>query len=78
VQIHVSNPDAFEPFRTGLLLLDTIRKSCEQLEFRPMINLLLGTDALRHSDFDAETFIANEQKKVEAFKRDVEKYFLYE
>jgi uncharacterized protein YbbC (DUF1343 family) len=78
VQVHVTAPDAFEPFHTGLLLLDTIRKNCEQFEFRPMVDLLLGTDALRQSGFDAETFIAEEQKKVEAFKRDVEKYFLYE
>jgi uncharacterized protein YbbC (DUF1343 family) len=84
VQIHVTDPDAFEPFRTGLLLLDTIRKSYEQFEFRASsgekwtIDLILGTNALRQSGFDAETFIAEEQKKVEAFKRDVEKYFLYE
>jgi uncharacterized protein YbbC (DUF1343 family) len=74
----VTDADAFEPFRTGLLLLDTIRKTCEPFEFRPMINLLLGSDALQQDGFDAEPFIANEQKKVEAFKREVEKYFLYE
>jgi uncharacterized protein YbbC (DUF1343 family) len=78
VQIHITNPDAFEPFRTGLLLLDTIRKNCEQFEFRPMVDLLLGTDALRQSDFNADTFIADEQKKVDGFRKGVEKYFLYE
>ena len=84
VQIHVTNPDAFEPFRTGLLLLDTIRKSYEQFEFRASsgekwtIDLILGTNALRQDGFDAETIIADEQKKVEAFKTSVEKYFLYE
>ncbi|MBQ7398507.1 MAG: DUF1343 domain-containing protein, partial [Clostridia bacterium] len=84
VQIHVTDPDAFEPFRTGLLLLDTICKTCEPFEFRASsgekwtIDLILGTNALRQSGFDAENFIAAEQKKVEAFKRDVAKYFLYD
>ena len=78
VQIHVTDADAYEPFRTGLLLLDTIRKTCEPFELRPMIDLLLGTDALRRDGFDAEAFIADEQKKVEAFRASVEKYFLYE
>ena len=77
VQLHVTDADAFEPFGTGLLLLDTIRRSYEQFEFRPMINLLLGTDAMQQEGFDANTFIANEQKRVEAFKASVEKYFLY-
>ncbi len=78
VQIHVTDADAFEPFRTGLLLLDTIRRNCEQFEFRPMINLLLGTDAMQQEGFDADSFVTDEQGKVEAFKREVEKYFLYE
>ena len=43
-----------------------------------MIDLLLGSDALRQENFDAENFIADEQKKVEAFRASVEKYFLYE
>ena len=78
VQVHVTDADAVMPFKTGLLLLDTIRKNYEQLEFRSMIHLLLGSDALSQENFDAENFIAAEQKKVEAFKQDVEKYFLYE
>lgn len=78
VQIHVTDVDAFAPFKTGLLLLDTIRQNYEQFEFRPMINLLLGTDALQQESFDANTFVSDEQKKVDDFQKSVEKYFLYE
>ena len=84
IQLHVTDADNFEAFRTGILLLDRIRKTHAEFTFLywersgvHFIDHLLGTDALRSSDFDAEQFIADERKRIDEFLPRLEKYKIY-
>ena len=90
-QIHITNKAQFEPFKLGLELVDHIRKTHSEFRFRDesedaeiakeqkiFIDLLLGSRALRLSDFDAESFMAEENLKLAAFNQRAKKYWLYE
>lgn len=84
IQLHITDPDSFEAFRTGILLLDRIRRTHTEFAFLyweksgvHFIDHLLGTDAVRSSDFDAEQFIADERKRIDEFLPRLEKYKIY-
>ncbi len=83
VQLHVTDPERFDGFRTGLRLLDTLRRTSPDFAFletkpgRFFIDLLAGTDALRAPDFEPEAFIGAGRPAVEAFRRDREGVLLY-
>ena len=82
-QIHITDPDAFEPFKLGLLMLDYIRKTHSELTIRDVdkdnafINLLLGTDAFLRDDFDAERFIEAQEQPLKDFRKQIKQYFIY-
>ena len=82
-QIHITDPDAFEPFKLGLLMLDYIRKTHSELTIRDVdkdnafINLLLGTDAFLRDDFDAERFIEAQEQPLKDFREQIKQYFIY-
>jgi uncharacterized protein YbbC (DUF1343 family) len=84
IQLHITDPDSFEAFRTGILLLDRIRRTHTEFAFLyweksgvHFIDHLLGTDAVRMPDFDAEQFIADERKRIDEFLPRLEKYKIY-
>ena len=77
-QIHITDPDAFEPFTFGVFMLDYIRKTHSELEFREaFLNLLLGTDAFLREGFNAEKFVEEQKKAHESFKNQIKQYFIY-
>ena len=82
-QIHITDPDAFEPFTFGVLMLDYIRKTHSELKIRDVqserafINLLLGTDEFLRDDFDAESFVNKQRQSLKSFERQIEQYFIY-
>ena len=77
-QIHITDPDTFEPFTFGLFMLDYIRKTHSELKFRePFLNLLLGTDAFFDKNFNAESFILHTKEVLKDFSTVADKYFLY-
>ena len=82
-QIHITDPDEFEPFAFGVYMLDYVRKTHSELKIRDeeseraFINLLLGTDEFMKKDFDAENFISRQKKVAKEFSKSTEKYFLY-
>ncbi|MDP4153007.1 MAG: DUF1343 domain-containing protein [Bacillota bacterium] len=82
VQLHITNRDVFESFKTSLLMLDFIRKNYNEFEFleirsRKTIELLLGTDAIFRDDFEPLPFIESEKKKLDIFKKEAQKYLIY-
>ena len=84
LQLHITDLQAFQSFRTSLLLMQVIRDTHEAFAFPKRkdmdayhIDLLLGKDTLRKADFDPETFIAREQAAIEAFMPQVAPYYLY-
>lgn len=84
LQLHITDRKAFQSFRTAMLLLQNIRNTHEEFAFTPRkdmdayhIDLLLGKDTLRRTDFDPEAFISEEQEKIAAFQPSVEPYYLY-
>ncbi|WP_113674100.1 exo-beta-N-acetylmuramidase NamZ domain-containing protein [Vallitalea guaymasensis] len=85
IQIHVMDRNSFEPFKTGLYLLDEIKNSNKEFEWlKPFkegghhfIDLLLGTDEIRKKEFDAEEFIEKQRKKIMDFDKVLKKYYLY-
>jgi len=83
VSLHVTDPDAFEPFTVGLVLMDEIRKSCEEFEFlchgsSHFIDLLLGTDEARAEDFSPLGFVEKEKKKIISFAEKFNETRLYD
>ena len=77
-QIHITDPDSFEPFALGVLMLDYIRKTHGELKFREeFLNLLLGTDAFFADDFNAESFIEAQSSAHKSFLRQTKGYFIY-
>ena len=82
-QIHITDPDSFEPFALGIFMLDYIRKTHSEFKIRDgkseraFINLLLGTDEFMREDFDAESFILKQKADIVRFLSDCRKYFLY-
>ncbi len=84
-QLHVTDRKSFEPFRVGLTILDEIRKTHDEFDFLYwpksdvyFIDRLLGSDEYRKKSPDVDTFISKEQKKVDAFMKNAEQYFLYD
>ena len=85
IQLHVTDPDLYEPYRTGLLLLDRIRRMHTAFEFRVssdgtsyFIDKLAGTDALRCADFDPIAYLEAQKPLLEKFKEKAKNYYLYE
>ena len=82
-QIHVTDPDRFEPFALGVLMLDYIRKTYSELEIRDagseraFLNLLLGTDEFMRADFDGERFVEKQRENAQTFLKNASKYFIY-
>ena len=83
IQIHITDPDSFEPFALGLFMLDYIRKTHSELKIRDeqsekaFINLLLGSDDFLKDGFDAEKFILEHKAKINEFSQRTSKYLIY-
>ncbi len=79
LQIHVQNRNEFEPFKLGVYLVDAIRRNCPEFEFLEanFIDKLLGTDAIRKADFDADAFLKSTQAPLQAWKEKVNPYLIY-
>lgn len=83
-QMHITNRETFQSFRTALLLIHHIRHTHEEFEFRfrkdgiaYQMDLLLGQDTMRREDFDPESFMEEEKAKIEAFLPQVKPYYIY-
>lgn len=83
LQIHITDPDTFEPFALGVLILDYIRRTHSELKIRDgeseraFLNLLLGTDEFMRSDFDAEAFLERSKRELSGFESVAKGYYLY-
>ena len=84
LQLHITDRNSFQPFRTAMALIQHIRQTHEEFEFRFrkdgiafQMDLLLGTDAMRREDFDLDAFMAEEEEKIAAFMPRVKPYYLY-
>ena len=77
IQLHITDREAFEPFATGIRLLEAIRKTHSEFEIDPSITKLIGSDEILTDDFDAESFIKREQQKVEEWQKLSQKWQLY-
>ena len=84
VQLHQTDARIFDPFRTGLCLLDAILHATpafcflETMPGRFFIDLLAGTDALRQPDFSPEAFLAAGAEAVSGFRDARRDILLYE
>lgn len=82
-QIHITDPDSFEPFSLGIFMLDYIRKTHSEFKIRDaesqraFINLLLGTDEFMCEGFDVEKFLLKQKAEHDSFLNESSKYFLY-
>ena len=85
LQLHITDREVFQPFRTALLLIQHIRKTHEEFEFSYrtdidcyQMDILLGKDDFRREDFDPERFIREEQAKIDGFLPNLQPYYMYE
>ncbi len=77
IQLHVTDRDAFSPFAVGIRLLDAIGKIHPELEIKQSIVNLIGTDDIFRSDFEPESFIAHQQKRVDEWQALSKKWYIY-
>jgi uncharacterized protein YbbC (DUF1343 family) len=80
LQIHITDPDSFEPFDLGIFMLDYIRKTHKEFSFRTdvdFLSLLLGTDEFYFENFDAERFVVRQKDALQDFSKNVRKYLIY-
>lgn len=83
VQLHVTDRAAYDPFLTGLCLVNTIRREYKEFEFietgggKHFIDLLLGSDAMRKPGFDVGEFIAANKTKLERYLDQRHAYLIY-
>ncbi len=87
VLLHVTDPHAFAPVETGIVLLKEIR-GCYPKEFaflppkreggRSMIELLYGNDRILRDDLTAEDLLSECKKDSAAFEERKRPYLLYE
>ena len=84
LQVHITDREQFQSFRTGLLLIQHIRSTHEEFSFRHSqktglytMDRLLGKDDFRRDDFDPDQFIAEEAEKIAAFVPSLKPYYLY-
>lgn len=86
IQIHITDRNSFQPFKTGLYILDEIRRNCSEFQWlKPykegghhFIDLLLGTDEIREMDFNIEKFLYEQSRRVSKFSDKISKYRIYE
>lgn len=81
VQLHVTDPRAFDPLRTGLeMLVSAHRRWPERIGFRDSFELIAGTDRLRKdllAGRDAATIADFWRPDVEEFRAARESFLLY-
>ena len=77
IQIHITDREAFSPFALGIRVLDTIRKTHKEFEITPDIVKLIGTDEILKPDFNADTFIKQEEEKTAKWQEYSKKWYLY-
>ena len=85
VQLHVTDHRALRPFECGLLLLEQIRNTYREFDFRPpnangryFIDLLLGRDELRHQPFSASEFLSAQETELCEYRKRIQPYYLYD
>ncbi len=79
-QLHVTDREAFEPVRTGFVVLRALAELYpEDLVLRSYVSRLMGVENLheRILEEDAETLIAEWQEDLAAFKEIRERHLLY-
>lgn len=84
IHTHITDIHAFEPVRTGWLLLDAIRQMCPEFAFLPapkeggrqFIELLGGHDLLS-AGADVKLLLQQAQQQSELFARKAQSYHLY-
>ncbi|MBR5779026.1 MAG: DUF1343 domain-containing protein [Clostridia bacterium] len=85
IQLHITDRRSFNPFESGLHLLDLIRKTHVEFEFiapysqnaNYFIDLLLGSDELRRDGFDVDEFLKKQNEKLKEYTAKIEKFYLY-
>lgn len=77
IQLHITNRDIFAPFEVGIRLLDAIRKTHNELEIKPSIVNLIGTDEILKPDFSLDSFLTREAEKTAKWQTFSKKWYLY-
>lgn len=85
IQFHITDRRAFLPFETALRTFDLIRRTHAEFAFlpplkengRPFIDLLLGTDAFRDEQFDADVFLKQQRAKLADYEKNIRPYYQY-
>lgn len=84
LQVHITDREQFQSFRTGLTLIHHIRNTHKEFEFYfrkdievYSMDILLGKADFRRDDFDVDAFIEAEAEKIAAFMPSVAPYRLY-
>lgn len=77
IQLHITDRNSFEPFRTGLKILEAIRQTHSEFVIYPDIAFLLGTADIFDENFDVDAFIDSHRKKTAEWQKYSEKWYLY-
>ncbi len=77
IQLHITDREAFCPFETGILLLDTIRNTHKEFEMSGDLSNLLGTDEIFRSNFNTEEFLIRQAENTKQWQKLSRNWYLY-
>ena len=85
IQMHITDPDTFESYKTSLYLIEAIKELNEEFEFTPedsnglsLFDRLAGTKIIRKGNISADEYIKSQLPLLEQFRKRCEPYYLYE
>lgn len=77
IQLHITDRESFVPSEVGLRLLNAIRKKHKELELKPFITNLLGSDEILKPDFSLDSFIIEQEQKVAQWQVLSKNWYIY-
>lgn len=77
IQLHITDRNVFNPFETGMRILDAVRRTHKEFEIYHDIVYLLGNADVFDEAFDIASFFGKQGKKTEEWKKRSEKWYLY-
>lgn len=84
IQLHITDHRAFTPFEVGLYLVDHIRQTYPDFQFKQPesnghihMDDVFGSSEFRRDDFDIKEYLNRQAKKLAEYEQSIKPYYIY-
>ena len=84
IQLHITDHRAFTPFDVGLYLVDHIRQTYPDFQFKQPesnghihMDDVFGSSEFRRDDFDIKEYLNRQAKKLAEYEQSIKPYYIY-